>query len=178
MVALLVFSGCSTVTTTQPLSSDPKPIDKEQFEGVWLSNDQLLHVMFADNGVGKIAGLEWKDDQFNIARGEMIVADADGKNLLSVRFEEDGKWPDEYFFVEYKFSEQGDLILWAPDPEAFKTLVEEKKLKGTVKQDKNSTNVTITNMPEVFLKVVNSQESMKLFEYKEPVILKKINAKN
>jgi hypothetical protein len=174
LIALLVASGCSSVTTTHPLSSNPKPIDQEEFEGAWLADDQTFHVKFSSNGVAKIAGVEWKSNQFHIVHGEMIVTEGDEHNFLSVRFQEDGEWMEDYFFLPYTFTEQDDLILWAPDTDVFEELIEKKQLQGIIKKGKYSTNITITNAPAGLLEIINDPENLKLFEYREPTILRKI----
>ena len=93
-LAIIVAAGCSSVTTQQPLSSDPKPIDHEAFEGAWQADDQILHIRFSSDGVAHIAGIGWEDNQFRMEQGEVIVAEGDKHNFLSARFREEGKWPD------------------------------------------------------------------------------------
>jgi hypothetical protein len=70
---LLLLSGCSFVTTQQPLSSAPEPIDRDKFEGAWLSEEEVVFIRFAASGVARLAGLDWKDDQFQMVQGEMII---------------------------------------------------------------------------------------------------------
>ena len=84
-VSLLV-AGCTSVTTQYPLSADAKPLDKEKFEGTWLIDKNAFSIRFASNGVARIAGVEWKDDQFQLLQGEMIVTEGKENNFLSVRF--------------------------------------------------------------------------------------------
>ena len=173
-IAMLLASGCSSVKTKHPLSNNPKAIDQEEFEGAWLADDQIFHVKFASNGVAKVAGVEWGSNDFHIVHGEMIVTEGEEHNFLSIRFQEEGKWMDDYFFLPYTFTDQDDLILWAPDADAFKDLIEKKKLQGVVEKGKYSTNITITNAPTSLFKIINNPEDMKLFEYREPIVLRKI----
>ncbi|MFH1038637.1 MAG: hypothetical protein V1789_08240 [PVC group bacterium] len=172
--AMLLTSGCSSVTTKHPLSNNPKPIDQEKFEGVWLVDDTVVHVQFGSNGIAQIAGLEWENNQFHIVQGEMIVTEGDKHNFLSVRFQEDGKWMDDYLFLAYKFSEQGDLILWLPNEDVFEEAIEKKQLDGVIKQQQYSTDITITTAPEKLLEFIIDPDNLKLFEYREPMILRKV----
>lgn len=171
--AALLFAGCSTVATKHPLSKQPKPIDREKFEGVWLMDDETVHVRFASNGVARIAALEWKDDQFEIARGEMVVTEGKEHNLLCVRFQEDAKWMDRYYFLQYEFTDQGDLVLWLPDGDAFEQAIKRKRLRGTISKQ-HGTDITITSPPENLLEFINDPGDVKLFKHREPIVLQKV----
>ncbi len=177
-VAVMVSSGCSSVTTQFPLPRNPKPIDQGEFEGAWLADDKVLHVQFASNDVANIATLEWESNQFHIVHGEMIVTKGEENNFLSVRFQKEGVWMDAYYFLSYKLTDQGNLILWLPDPDSFEEMVDEKRLQGIIKKGKYSTNIVITNTPAELLKIINDSHNSELFEYKEPIVLKRLTKEN
>lgn len=177
VMAMLLATSCSSVSTSFPLSDDPKPIDQKEFEGAWLVDEEVFHVRFDSNGVAQTAVVEWKSNEFHIVRGEMTVAEGEENNFLSIRFQEDGKWTNNYFFLSYTFTEDHDLILWAPDVEAFEELLEKKELQGIVEKDQYSTSITITNEPALFLKCINDPDNLKLFQYRDPLILKKLSGK-
>ena len=172
---ILLTLSCSSVTTRHPLSNNPEPIDQKKFEGVWLvDDDEVVHVKFTGSGIARIAGLEWEEDQFIITHGEMIVSEGDEHNFLSVRFQENGKWMDDYFFLPYKFTEQGDIVLWLPNEDAFEKAINKKQLHGIINEEQYSTNITITNTSEKLFNFINDPDNLKLFEYREPIILYKI----
>lgn len=175
IITILLILSCSSVTIRQPLSNNPEPIDQEKFEGVWLvDDDEVVHVKFADSGIAKIAGLEWRDDQFQIMHGEMIMSEGNEYNFLSVRFQEDDKWVDNYFFLPYKFTEQGDLVLWLPNEDAFEEAIGKKQLQGIIDKGQYSTSITVTNTSERLLEFINDPDNLRFFEYKEPIVLRKI----
>ena len=173
--AALLLCNCDSVTTTYPLTTEPKAIDKEKFEGTWLTDDEggVLQVKFADNGIAHIAGVEWKDDHFEIGKMEMTIVEGKEHNFISIRGQEDHGWPDQYFFLPYKFSDQGYLILWLPDSDSFKKAIGEKLLKGTIKKGKYSTEINITSDAAELIKVINDPDNSQLFNYKNPMILRK-----
>jgi len=176
VLALLVGSGCSSVITTHPLSPNPEPIDKEKFEGVWLLDDGTAHVKFSSNGIAQVAGLEWKKDKFRVNRCEAIVTQGKKHNFLSVRYlEGDGEW-EGYYFLPYKFTDHGDLILWPPVPDVFEEMVESGKLQGMVEKSEYSISITITNAPGALLNIINDPDNLELFNYREPVVLRRIAA--
>ncbi len=173
VVAVLV-AGCSSVTIKQPLSADPKPVDKEKFEGTWLAGSSTLTVRFAKDGVGRIAGTRWEDDSFRLARGEMIVTEGRKHNFVSVRMEdEDGTMPDGYGFLQYTFVNDNDLVLWGPNVEAFEEAIQQKALQGDITKSQ-TTSVTVTSTPKEILAFIDDPERTDLFKYSEPVVLRKV----
>ncbi len=171
---LLLLSGCSFVTTRQPLSSAPEPIDRDKFEGAWLSEEEVVFIRFAASGVARLAGLDWKDDQFQMVQGEMIITRGKKNNFLSVRFQEDGKWMDRYYLLQYKFTDQDELLLWFPNEDVFAKAVEEGKLEGEVKQDPHGDDIFITDAPEKILRFIENPGPLQFFKTGKPLILKKI----
>jgi len=174
LTSVLFLSACSTVTIPYPLSANPKPIDKEKFEGVWDGGEPTVHVRFGSNGIAQIAWLDWADNEFQIVRAEMIVTEGDENNFLSFRMEEDGKWTNTYVFCQYSFSDNGELIVWNPNTETFEKAIEKGLLQGEVESGITGTTIAITNAPGKLLEFINDPENLKLFEYRKPVILRKI----
>lgn len=183
MAALAVtalLAGCSAVTTPHPLSTQPKPVDKDRFEGTWQGGEGTVSVRFASNGVARLAGTEWNDEQFRLVQGEMIVAEGKKDNFISVRFEENGTWTNRYFFFQYKFTGNGDLVLWSPNIDEFEAAIKSNVLQGVVTtkmvMKKNTTSVSVTNSPGELLDFMNDPGRRNLFNYREPLVLRKIAA--
>jgi len=174
-MALLVVA-CSSVATQYPLSAEPRPVDKDRFEGIWLHHKEPLVLRFASNGIARIAGVEWKDDQFRLVQAEVIVTIGKKSNFLSVRFQRDGKWMDHYYFLQYHFTDQGDLLLWLPNAAVFKEAIGTNRLQGmVVKKGQYDTDITITNAPTALLEFIDAPENLTLFNYREPMVLRKIS---
>lgn len=176
LCSLLLLCQCSSVTTTQPLASKPKAIDKEKFEGTWLVDGKgnNLQVKFDDDGIAQIAALEWKGDHFELETMEMTVAEKGEYKFISLRAKEDGQWVKNYYFAQYKFTEQGDLIVWPPDSKAFENAIKEKLIHGEIKPGKYSTEVNISSDANSLLKLISGSKNSELFDYQTPIILRKI----
>ncbi len=173
---LLLFCGCSTVTMSQPLSEDPKPLDQERFEGTWIVNGGALTVRFAENGIAKFASVDWKDGEFQLVRGEMIVTHGLNRRFLSLRIEEDGQWMDSYLLLQYRFTDDGDLLVWEPSYEAFEEAINRGALQGAIRKQKYSENIAITSDPQVLLGFIDAREETGLFEYEEPNLFKRVGS--
>jgi hypothetical protein len=173
---LVLLCGCSTVTMSRPLSEDPKPLDQKKFEGTWIANGGALTVRFAKNGIAKFASVDWKDDEFHLVRGEMIVTHGLNRRFLSLRIEEDGKWMDNYLLLQYRFTDDGDLLVWEPSYGAFEEAVNRGALQGTIREQKYSKTIAITSDPQVVLGFIDAREEKGLFEYQEPHLFKRVGS--
>lgn len=172
---ILLFISCSSVTIKYPISNSPDTIENKKFEGIWLVDDNdVIHVKLDNNGVIKIAGLEWANNVFSIMPGEMIISSGDMHNFLSVRFQEDSKWMDNYYFLIYKFTEKGDLIMWLPKLDAFEEAISKKQLQGVIETGQYSKDITITDSPENLLSFINGSHSQDLFDFREPIVLYRV----
>lgn len=171
---LLLPGGCSYVAILQPLPQAEDPAAQALLEGDWLSGDMVVSLRFASNGIGCIAGLDWKDDHFRIDEGELIVSNAGEKSYFSARFRNNEKWEDRYYFVRYRLTSQGDLLLWPPVVSTFEQAVKAGSLAGTVEKGAWGTRVIVTSDPEKLLKYLSEQGTGVQFDYEDPTVLKRI----
>ncbi|MDD2336522.1 MAG: hypothetical protein PHD01_08075 [Geobacteraceae bacterium] len=174
LLLLLLLGGCSYVAILQPLPQAGDPVAQALLEGEWLSGDTVVSLRFASNGIGCIAGLDWKDDHFRIEEGEVIVSNVAEKYYFSARFRNNAKWEDRYYFVRYRLTAEGDLLLWPPVVGTFEHAVNAGALAGTVERGAWGTRVTVSSAPETILKYLTEQCSGELFEYEDPTVLKRL----
>jgi hypothetical protein len=97
-------------------------------------------------------------------------------NFLSVRFQEDGQWKNEYSFCQYTFTGEGDLVLWLPNPPAFEWAIKTNILQG--RMSKNGSSIVVTNVPGALLDFINDPRRLDLFKYTDPTILRKVAGPN
>jgi len=174
LLLLSVMAGCSSVTVKQPLPRMADDSELAAFEGEWVSEGQILYVRFGADGIGRFAGVDWKEDRFSLDEGEIIVSKGAGKSYLSLRLMENGKWLDGYYIAQYRFTGQGDLILWLPDIGAFADAVGNRRLDGVVEKGSQTGSVVVTSTPEKVLAFLNDPASGALFDYSDPLIIKKL----
>jgi hypothetical protein len=158
----------------QPLPDKVDGVEKALFEGEWVSEGQIIYVRFGDGGVGRFAGVDWKEGRFQLDEGEMIITKGEGRSFVSVRVKENGVWDERYYFAQYRFTEPGDLELWLPDTKAFAEAIAKGKLEGVVEKGKHTQSVTISGKPEKVLTFLNDPANGALFDSKEPMILKRL----
>lgn len=132
---------------------------------------------FSESGTAKFASVDWKDDDFHLVRGEMIVTHGVNRRFLSLRIEEDGKWMDSYLLLQYRFTDDGDLLVWEPDFKAFEDAINKGALQGAIRKEKYSETIAITSDPQVLLNFIDAREEKALFEYQEPNLFKRVGSK-
>lgn len=183
LLLLLTLVGCSSVKITTPLPSGPELVDEEQLEGTWSIEDATIHVEFTANpvhtleesfnfnGIANIAWVEWDstEQEFKMKRAKAIPTRGKEHNFLSVRYQEsDEKW-EGYYFVMYRITDDGDMILWLPIPEAFEELIKSKALNGV----ESGSETTITSASASLLEIIDVRDNQSFFNYTQPLILKK-----
>jgi hypothetical protein len=67
-------------------------------------------------------------------------------------------------------------MYWLPVTEEFEKLVKANALEGVVENVEVTPDVIITSPPEKFLEVLNTIDIQTLFDFQDPLILKKQKA--
>ena len=161
LAILAVFAaGCSSVKTEHPVSADPEALDKERLEGMWLVEDEIVHLRFGDDGVGRLAAIDWHGGEFRLRRGEFIVARAGEGRYVSLRVE----GAEEYDLLAYDFAENGDVVVHSEPTGAFARAVEAGRLRGEVRRDGDDTEVLVASPSDSLLSFLASAPPGDLFE--------------
>ena len=152
-------AGCSSVKTEHPVSADPEALDKERLEGVWLVEDEIVHLRFGDDGVGRLAAIDWHGGEFRLRRCEFIVARAGEGRYVSLR--EEGE--EEYDLLAYDFAENGDVVVHGESTDAFARAVGEGRLRGEVRRKEEDTEVLVASPSDSLLSFLASAPPGDLF---------------
>lgn len=169
-----LLAGCSSVVTVQPLPQTRDQREHALLEGEWLSEDSVVSLRFASDGVGRIAALDWRDDRFQIEEARLMICKGVAGSYFTVRVREHGAWEDNYYFARYRLTSRGDLLVWVPTVDVFRAAVAAGRLEGTVAKGKWGTSVTVTSAPEKLLAFLEGRHNGNLFEWEEPIILRRL----
>ncbi|MFP4141466.1 MAG: hypothetical protein ACLFVY_12975 [Phycisphaerae bacterium] len=172
-----IFVGCGGVFTAKPLTQTTATELRKPLTGTWVTGDNALQIRFDSNGVGHIGGVQWdkKKERFTLTEGELRAVKTADQRFLSVRFRnEDGSWPGEHSLLAYNVLDSGDWIIWSADENAFAKVVENETLAGKVQKDEKITRVTLTGKPVAILKAISDDDAAGLFNYRKPVVLRKL----
>ncbi len=172
VTAVFWLSGCSGVLLKEPLAATTAEDLQEDLEGTWFTEDGSLRLAFTEAGQGEIAYIERKEDAFQMERGEIAAVARDERLFLSIRFEEEGELPEEYYLAEYQIGEYQNLIVWMPDMDRFEEAVGDGTLVGEIEKQKYGTTVRLTATPEAILDYLEANpQSM---ETRKPLIFRKL----
>ena len=161
LTILAVFAaGCSSVKTEHPVSADPEALDKSRLEGVWIVEDEIVHLRFGDDSVGRLAAIDWDGGQFRVTRWEFIVARAGSGRYVSLR--EEGE--EEYDLFAYEFADSGDLVVRSEPTDAFARAVEAGRLRGEVRKEGDNTEVVLASPSDSLAAFLASAPPGDLFE--------------
>ena len=160
-ILAVLAAGCSSVQTEHPVSADPEALDKDRLEGVWLVEDEIVHLRFGDDDVGRLAALEWRDGGFRVRRCEFVVAHAGDGRYVSLRCEEG---ENHYDLLAYDFAENGDLVVRNEPTDAFAVAVEAGRLRGEVRKEGDNTEVVLASPSDSLAAFLASRPAGDLFE--------------
>lgn len=155
-ILAVAAAGCSSVKTEHPVTDRPEALDKDRLEGAWLLEDEILHLKFGEDNVGRMASLEWKDGEFRVKRGEFVVAHAGKGRYLSQR--SDDEEAGFYDLLAYDFTSNGDLVLRGEPTDEFERAVAEGRLRGKVNDD-----VVLASPSDTLLSFLSSSAPNQLF---------------
>ncbi len=171
---LLVLAACSPVLVREPLPANAGADELARFDGAWLSGRDVTHVRFEQGQPLAIGGVEWRDGRFQVDPGEVVVTDGEEHGFLSVRVREGDGWMEGWYLVEYRFTDDGDLLVWLPQAAAFADAVEAGDLAGVVERSDTSTTVTLTGPPEATLAFLQGAAGATLFDYRDPMVMRRL----
>jgi len=192
LVVLFFLSGCSAVTSLNPVGTNPIQIQKDDWEGCWCSGVEkeemflFVWVKDKDKGVLRIGVVAEVKEEKDLILMKFDVQLRQGKssvfgNILFKEFAQGDAKEDEtnelleksYFWFMIK-NVDGSIVIYLPNAVTFKELVKEGKLKGeTVKNSSNkfaSDDIVICEPTDKITQFIDSYDySGKLFDWESPL---------
>ena len=170
VILALALSACSPVLVRDPIGEAPYPVQREEWEGEWIHEDGLAIIRVADEGEGTllISGVEEKDDALRLETLKVTFRRSGEWIFASMRDESASKKENEYVWGRVR--KVDDLILvWLPDADKFKRLIEEGILPG-----ETDDGVLLTDLKKAHYEIITSGAQGVLFEWDEPMILRRV----
>lgn len=181
-LAAVLLSGCGA-EMEQPLPVTPlSGAERARLEGAWVVSDDhgehVVDVHVTCEGVAHLAMVGWDKDKFRIGLRAtwQFARSVQGKHnsgFISLRLEEEDGKPEKdppYIPLKYRFMSDNMLVIWPPRLDAVAAAIKAGRLKGQVKEFTNE----ITSPPKAILDYLDSPDGDLLFEYREPMVLRKV----
>lgn len=200
LLALLLLGGCNAVLVEQPIGDVVVTLDPAIWQGTWASNEVVILTTVLDSEKGLLQaawverGAEGEGANFESVTG--TVRQTGDMIFLSMEKEPPDEWgpteapvaeapamevpatpapvrdaavPPEYIWGRIE-NDGKRTILWMPDVEQFRRAVQEGRLPGTVKEDKD---VMLGTLEPAQLELINSPAG-NLLSWSEPVVFVRI----
>jgi hypothetical protein len=170
VTAFIVLStcACEAVKSRRPVGERPARIVAKEWEGNWLTTDGAVRVKVADpdRAILKVAWLE-DDKQGNpqLHTAEIELRESEDLLFASTKGDEPG---EGYSWGRIR-TENGQIIVWAPDEKAFKRLVKQGDLPGKL----NGNELILDELKPEHLKRITARECGALFSWENPTVFVK-----
>jgi hypothetical protein len=175
LFVLFVCVGCDSVMMQHPIGEVVDDSEGRKLDGVWKTDNGVIHLRFASEGKLVVASLEWDEKQKSFVKKEAGVqltqlgddtffsisgeAPADSESTTESSAKDTSLICNQYE-VDYK---AGELRIYPASVQQFATAVNDGKLAGTVTKEGRQTRVRITASAEELAKFVQSVGTETLF---------------
>ena len=168
----LLLTACSSVVMQEPFSdSRLTPDEMKELRGTWQLENDVIYLDFTTNGSPVMTSVEWTDDRHTLIRHDLHIARRDGAYFFSLKAEP-GEEPEGYLFAAFR-PRHDEIVVWGPDVSFFEALVRAGKLKGSVKKDRNTTQVALQSPAAEILDLIATNRAA--IDYEEPLILRQLD---
>ena len=163
------ITGCGYVYTTQPVGERPSLIETGDWEGTWINEDKFITITVLDEtkGLLRLSWIEKDQGQLKLESSNLHLLESGDWIFASIPDKDN---PKQYLWGRIKQDER-QVVVWVPDLEKFKDLVEEGKLPGRI----DNKNVMLGNLTSDHLKLITSETEDILFEWDEPIIFRRFS---
>ena len=168
-IMAITITGCNVVYTTQPIGERPSLIETSDWEGTWINEEKFLtfNVLDKAKGLLRISWIEKDQGQVKLESCKVHLLESGDWIFASIPDKDN---PKQYLWGRIK-QDGRQVVVWVPDSEKFKTLVEEGKLPGRVEDN----NILLGNLTSEHLKLITSETAGVLFEWDEPIIFRRFS---
>ena len=176
LVGLLGITGCSSVTSLHPVGTPVAAEQGKKLDGAWLTDDNVFYLKYLANGKLRIAGVEWKDDQFKLHTMEGFFGQDDGIYYLSVKNDGKDQSPPTYTFVRLAMPNKRTLVVFPPHVEAFQKAVQSGHLTGEVdgEEGDSDASVRLQGSKKQVDDFIDGNKAGEQFDLDSPLVLKRL----
>lgn len=180
LIPVLIFlQGCTLVTLEAPLGDHPVRINISNWEGIWYDDENVvlfITVKNQTNSILNVKAVEGSGEVLKIKEFTVILRSGTKIVYASIPFREiadkkelNNKNRDLYLWGAVK-NYNGRIIFYSPDGNEFREFIEDGKLKGVIEKG----YVYISSSEKTVMKLSESEKSGTLFDWKNPIILRKL----
>jgi hypothetical protein len=149
------------------MGDQPVKLEAEDWEGTWLQAEGAIvaKVVDSEKGILKVAGIESEDTELKFESVDAYLRTWGDWTFASIK-EKPESDNDLYLWGRITKSDR-QVIIWDPNVEKFKKLVEAGKLPGKVDGD----NVILDELKPEHMQIITSGAEGVLFDWENPSAL-------
>ncbi|MBM4275644.1 MAG: hypothetical protein FJ134_14460 [Deltaproteobacteria bacterium] len=165
VLIIAAICGCTTVTSVAPVGERPQELSPEDWAGTWISKEQPIKIRVEEprQGLLQVAWVEEKGGRLQFDSYQVELRAAGEWTFGNVKAKEG---PAPYFWALVK-NDEGQIIIWSPDPAQFRKLVQTGVLPGKVDQ---GGDVVLEKLTPAHLKAMMSGDRGVCFEWRKPLV--------
>ena len=142
-----------------------------ELSGTWVGAEGNQLQIHCDK-VGHLAYAvtEWKDDQgaFVLEAGDGVLRSIGERIFFNFSENSEAEHPKYSFFLLREMD--GQLVVWLPNVDQFRKLVEDQVLAAEVVEGSEATDVVLTGSSEEIASILETLDLADLFDWAEPAI--------
>ena len=165
--AIFFLASCESVLTTEPMGDTVVQLSPEEWQGTWLHHEAVVTttVLDEDSGLLQAAWIERGEDGSDMEVSKGTVRATGDKTFFVTRDEDQ----NELFHWARVKKGENYLIMWSPNVEQFRILVNDGKLPGEVTES----GVVLGELKPETIEMIDDP-SANLLEWKNPDIFVRI----
>jgi len=169
-LSLVLLTGCHAVYSTHPVGETPAAVSPDDWEGTWVHKDGAVTVAVLDRerGILDVGWVEKKQERLQFEHYQVQLRKSGEWLFGNVQ---DPDKPKLYVWARIR-NEDGQIIVWVPDVEKTKALVEKGMLPGRV--EKKDGDVVLSAIGTAELKAIISGEKCMIFDWSQPRIFRRL----
>jgi hypothetical protein len=169
--ASLLLTACGAPLSRGVIGSQATPLNPEEWNGRWRSEDSsfAVRVADADNGMLEIAEIRERDNSFQL--GKMFLYVREEPNTEGTFFNLLDPENSEQSYTFGRMVRRSDsLVLWVTRPDAMEQLIARGIITGQVTVRDKTKQVTVTGGYEALGRALAGQNGWPMLKLDEPFV--------
>lgn len=165
--------SCTIVGSKGPIGETPVLVKAKDWDGTWFNpgGDYCkIKVKSETDGILRIAWIE-DGKELTHKSSDVFIRKSEAWLFASMKEEEDKTITDNVYVWAMIKKEKEIILIWLPNKDRFKTLIEAKTLPGEIKKD----SVLLGDLKPEHMKIIASERRSLLFDWEEPLVLIKLS---
>ena len=173
LCTLFALCSCTMVASRIPIGEAPVVLDAKEWDGTWFNPGGDYCVMKVKNEKEGVLRLSWfeNDKEMTYKSGDVFIKKSGNWLFASIKADDEKDATETVYAWAIIKKNKKIILIWLPNEERFKKLIEAKTLPGVVKKDM----IVLGDLKPEHMKIIVSEERSLLFDWEDPLVLIKLS---